>query len=110
MIRNMKVLVIAGARPNFMKVAPLIKAIRAHNEDKERSGSQIDYRLVHTDQHYDRKMSDIFFGELGVPMPDINLGVGSGSHAVQTASVMTRFEAVCQSEKPDWTVVVGDVN
>jgi UDP-N-acetylglucosamine 2-epimerase (non-hydrolysing) len=110
MIRKIKVLIIAGARPNFMKVAPLIKSIRAHNENKEKNVSWIDYRLVHTGQHYDEKMSDIFFCELGIPAPDINLGVGSGSHAVQTANVMTRFEVVCQSEKPDWIVVVGDVN
>jgi UDP-N-acetylglucosamine 2-epimerase (non-hydrolysing) len=65
---------------------------------------------VHTGQHYDEKMSDVFFGELGIPAPDINLGVGSGSHAVQTANVMTKFETVCEREKPDWIVVVGDVN
>ena len=70
----------------------------------------LDYRLVHTGQHYDEKMSDIFFGELGIPAPDINLGVGSGSHAVQTANVMAKFEPVCEQERPDWVVVVGDVN
>src|SRR4029077_2670110 len=66
--------------------------------------------LVHTGQHYDAKMSDIFFGELGIPAPDINLEVGSGSHAIQTASIMAKFEPVCEREKPDWVVVVGDVN
>ena len=65
---------------------------------------------MHTGQHYDEKMSEIFFGELGIPAPDINMGVGSGSHAVQTANVMTRFETVCEQERPDWIVVVGDVN
>ena len=66
--------------------------------------------MVHTGQHYDEKMSDVFFGELGIPAPDINLGVGSGSHAVQTANVMTKFEPICEQERPDWLVVVGDVN
>ena len=70
----------------------------------------IEARLLHTGQHYDEKMSEIFFGELGIPAPDINMGVGSGSHAVQTANVMTRFEMVCEQERPDWIVVVGDVN
>jgi len=110
MTQKIKVFVIAGARPNFMKVAPLIKSIRARNREMEQRGVEMDYRLVHTGQHYDLKMSDIFFGELGIPAPDINLGVGSGSHAVQTANLMTRFEPVCESESPDWIVVVGDVN
>jgi UDP-N-acetylglucosamine 2-epimerase (non-hydrolysing) len=110
MKRKIKVLITVGARPNFMKVAPLIKSIRARNRETEQGAVEIDHRLVHTGQHYDQKMSDIFFGELGISVPDINLGVGSGSHAVQTANVMTRFEAVCESERPDWIVVVGDVN
>ena len=110
MTRKIKMLVIAGARPNFMKVAPLIKSMRARNEQEQQSAGKIDYRLVHTGQHYDGQMSDIFFGELGIPHPDINLGVGSGSHAVQTAHVMMRFEPVCEVEKPHWIVVVGDVN
>jgi UDP-N-acetylglucosamine 2-epimerase (non-hydrolysing) len=110
MTHKVRVLVIAGARPNFMKVAPLIKSIRARNRETEQTAVEIDYRLVHTGQHYDEKMSDVFFSELGVPAPDVNLGVGSGSHAVQTATVMTRFEIVCEREKPDWIVVVGDVN
>jgi UDP-N-acetylglucosamine 2-epimerase (non-hydrolysing) len=105
----MKLIIIAGARPNFMKVAPLIKAIRSHNSITG-SDREIDYRLVHTGQHYDEKMSDIFFTELGIPAPDVNLGVGSGSHAVQTANIMLKFEPVCAQEKPDWIVVVGDVN
>jgi UDP-N-acetylglucosamine 2-epimerase (non-hydrolysing) len=110
MTQKIKVLVIAGARPNFMKVAPLIKSIRERNRELEQRGVELDYRLVHTGQHYDLKMSDIFFGELGIPAPDINLGVGSGSHAVQTANLMTRFETVCENESPHWIVVVGDVN
>ena len=76
----------------------------------ETSAPAIEARLLHTGQHYDEKMSEIFFGELGIPAPDINMGVGSGSHAVQTANVMTRFETVCEQERPDWIVVVGDVN
>jgi UDP-N-acetylglucosamine 2-epimerase (non-hydrolysing) len=107
-VSQLKLLVIAGARPNFMKVAPLIKAISAYNQSW--GEPSIEGRLVHTGQHYDAKMSDIFFGELGIPAPDINLGVGSGTHASQTASIMAKFEPVCEAEAPDWVVVVGDVN
>ena len=107
MSNKLKILIIAGARPNFMKVAPIIKHIR---QRPVTDGVEVEYRLVHTGQHYDEKMSDVFFGELGIPAPDINLGVGSGSHAVQTANVMTKFETVCEKEKPDWILVVGDVN
>jgi UDP-N-acetylglucosamine 2-epimerase (non-hydrolysing) len=110
MTRKIKLLIVAGARPNFMKVAPLIKSILARDGETEQSAVEVSYRLAHTGQHYDQKMSDVFFGELGIPEPDINLGVGSGSHAVQTANVMTRFESVCENERPDWIVVVGDVN
>jgi UDP-N-acetylglucosamine 2-epimerase (non-hydrolysing) len=110
MTRKLKLLIIAGARPNFMKVAPLIKCIRSYGADGKRNGVSLEYRLVHTGQHYDEKMSGVFFAELGIPAPDINLEAGSGSHAVQTASVMTRFEPVCVQEQPDWAVVVGDVN
>ncbi|MBV9489212.1 MAG: UDP-N-acetylglucosamine 2-epimerase (non-hydrolyzing) [Verrucomicrobia bacterium] len=110
MTRKTKIAIIAGARPNFMKVAPLIKCIRERNGKVEQHGTGAHYLLVHTGQHYDPKMSEVFFGELGIPAPDFHLGVGSGSHAVQTANVMTRFEAVCEGEKPDWIVVVGDVN
>lgn len=100
----MKLLVVAGARPNFMKIAPLLRAAR------EAGKSEFEYRLVHTGQHYDAQMSALFFQELGIPTPDVNLEVGSGSHARQTAEVMSRFEPVCEREKPDWVVVVGDVN
>jgi len=110
MSRRLKLLVIAGARPNFMKVAPLMKMISRHNSCKENGGPTIDAKLVHTGQHYDEAMSAVFFRELGIQPPDINLGVGSGSHAVQTARIMTGFEAVREQEKPDWVVVVGDVN
>ncbi len=107
-MKTLKMIIVAGARPNFMKVAPLIKRVAAHNA--ESGDSRFEARLVHTGQHYDEKMSEVFFRELGIPQPDINLGVGSGSQAVQTASVMTSFEPVCLKEKPDWVVVVGDVN
>jgi UDP-N-acetylglucosamine 2-epimerase (non-hydrolysing) len=110
MTHKIKVLVVAGARPNFMKVAPVIKCIRGRNQGMPNGAAEIDVRLVHTGQHYDRKMSEVFFGELGIAAPDINLGVGSGSHAVQTANVMTRFETACQTEEPEWILVVGDVN
>jgi UDP-N-acetylglucosamine 2-epimerase (non-hydrolysing) len=110
MRKQVKLLIIAGARPNFMKVAPLIKRIRSRAQEPQTNGTALEYRLVHTGQHYDEKMSGIFFQELGIPAPEINLEVGSGSHAVQTANVMTRFEPVCLEEEPDWVVVVGDVN
>ena len=93
---------ICGARPNFMKVAPLMQAC-------QRSG-RIAPILVHTGQHYDENMSNLFFRELGMPQPDLNLEVGSGSHARQTAEVMIRFEPVLREHNPDWLVVVGDVN
>ncbi|MFL6373910.1 MAG: non-hydrolyzing UDP-N-acetylglucosamine 2-epimerase [Pyrinomonadaceae bacterium] len=98
-----KVLLIAGARPNFMKIAPI------YAEMRRRSDTFLP-KIVHTGQHYDAAMSDAFFTDLGMPEPDIHLGVGSGSHAVQTARIMTAFEPVVLDEKPDWVVVVGDVN
>lgn len=107
MSQPLKLLIIAGARPNFMKVAPLIRAIRHRSAD---ASPAFEYRLVHTGQHYDAKMSDVFFRELDIPAPDYNLEAGSGSHAVQTAQVMLKFEPVLVAEKPDWVVVVGDVN
>ena len=105
----LKLLIVAGARPNFMKIAPLIRAIRVHN-NRVRVGRRVGYYLVHTGQHYDKKMSEIFFTELGIPAPHINLGVGSGTHAEQTARTMAEFEPVCLRKKPDWVIVVGDVN
>lgn len=91
-----------------MKVAPLIRAIR---EGRGAHGPvNMEYRLIHTGQHYDAQMSQVFFDELGIPSPDVSLNVGSGSHAAQTAAVMQRFEPVCLEYKPDWVVVVGDVN
>ncbi len=95
--------IIAGARPNFMKIAPIIRAFK---RDKE----SFDYQLIHTGQHYDNAMSDVFFDELGIPTPDYHLEVGSGSHAVQTANIMTRYETVCIEQNPDLVLVVGDVN
>lgn len=103
----MKLINIVGARPNFMKIAPIIEAIAAHN----RTGrAPIEHLLVHTGQHYDEKMSKLFFHDLGIPKPDIDLGVGSGSHAEQTAEIMKRFEKVCLKETPTHILVVGDVN
>lgn len=91
-----------------MKIAPFIRAIEKHNHKK--SAKQIEHLLVHTGQHYDIRMSDAFFADLGIPAPDINLGVGSGSHAEQVGKTMIKFEKVLRKEKPDWVVVVGDVN
>lgn len=96
---------IAGARPNFMKIAPIIEAIKA----AERRGGRLRYRLIHTGQHYDRAMSGSFFEELGIPDPDINLEVGSGTHAEQTAGIMVGYEKVLLKEKSDLCLVVGDV-
>jgi len=107
---KLRILLIAGARPNFMKIAPLVVAIQRHGEFRSPQQVELEYRLVHTGQHYDEKMSQIFFTELGIPAPEVNLEVGSGSHALQTANVMRAFEPVCLRYKPDWVVVVGDVN
>jgi UDP-N-acetylglucosamine 2-epimerase (non-hydrolysing) len=98
----MKVLLVAGARPNFMKVAPILAALR--------KDSRFEPLLVHTGQHYDAGMSDVFFQDLGMPEPDLHLGVGSGSHAEQTARVMTAVEPVLLERRPDLVMVVGDVN
>jgi len=98
----MKILNVVGARPNFMKIAPLMA------EYGRRQG--VEAVLVHTGQHYDQAMSRLFFSELGIPQPDVNLEVGSGSHAAQTAEIMKRFELVVLDTKPDVVVVVGDVN
>src|SRR4051812_8276062 len=92
---------VVGARPNFIKIAPLMAAY---------AETDLVPTLVHTGQHYDERMSDLFFRELGIPEPDINLGVGSGSHASQTAQIMTRFEEVLLEQKPKAVLVVGDVN
>jgi UDP-N-acetylglucosamine 2-epimerase (non-hydrolysing) len=109
-MKSLKVIVVAGARPNFMKVGPFMKRIASSNSAGKPDARAVDALLVHTGQHYDQNMSEVFFRELGIPQPDINLGVGSGSHAAQTAAIMTGFEALCGRERPDWVVVVGDVN
>ena len=99
----LKVINVVGARPNFMKVAPIVAAMK-------KRPSRFQPLVVHTGQHYDSAMSDSFFQDLDLPQPDKHLGVGSASHAAQTAAVMERFEPVVLSEKPDWVLVVGDVN
>jgi UDP-N-acetylglucosamine 2-epimerase (non-hydrolysing) len=97
-----KILHVVGARPNFMKLAPCVRAIAAHGGMTQ--------RIVHTGQHYDDAMSESFFRDLEIPPPDLNLEVGSASHAVQTARIMERFEPVVLEERPDWVLVYGDVN
>ncbi len=101
----MKIDLIAGARPNFMKIAPIIDAI--HKAQKE--GDKISYRLIHTGQHYDKNMSDSFFEQLGIPQPDVNLGAGGGSQAEQTAFIMIGYEKLLIAETTDLCLVVGDV-
>lgn len=98
----MHILHVVGARPNFMKAAPVIAALKQRGN--------VTQTLVHTGQHYDKNMSDVFFEQLGIPLPDANLEVGSGSHAQQTAEVMSRFEPVLLEKKPDLVLVYGDVN
>ena len=102
MTRQYTIDLIAAARPNFMKVAPLYHALRHESWAK--------VRLIHTGQHYDPNMSQAFFDDLGLPSPDEHLGVGSGTHARQTVGVMTAYEELCLERPPDWIVVVGDVN
>src|SRR3989338_3101578 len=97
-----KIVNVVGTRPNFIKVAPLVEEMGRHKEIKQ--------ILVHTGQHYDKSMSKTFFDNLGIPKPDINLGVGSASDATQTAKIMLKFEKVLMNEKPDLVIVVGDVN
>ncbi len=110
MSNRLKWLIIAGARPNFMKIAPLIKAIKQYNTNKKVDNPIIIPLLVHTGQHYDKEMSKVFFDELNIPKPDINLGIGSGGHGEQTGRIMIAFEKVVLEQKPDLVVVVGDVN
>jgi UDP-N-acetylglucosamine 2-epimerase (non-hydrolysing) len=98
-----RILHVVGARPNFMKIAPIMREMAKYPD-------QFEQMLVHTGQHYDANMSQVFFDELDLPRPDVNLEVGSGSHAVQTAEVMTRFEPVLLDFQPDWVFVPGDVN
>jgi len=104
---QLKMALVVGARPNFMKIAPLIKAIQQHNQSPKPGLAEISYILVHTGQHYDIEMSKSFFRDLGIPDPDINLEVGSSTHAVQTANIMMKFERICLERKPDWVLVFG---
>ena len=111
----MKIISVVGARPNFMKIAPFIRAIEKYNNNPELADTEpvterIRHLLVHTGQHYDDRMSKAFFEELNIPQADINLGIGSGTHAEQVGQTMIEFEKVLQKEKPDWVIVVGDVN
>jgi len=101
----MRITIVAGARPNFMKIAPIIRAIENHRE----AGKNIEYRLVHTGQHYDKKMSGDFFEQLGIPKPNANLEAGGGTQAEQTAAIMIRFEKELTEHRPDIVLVVGDV-
>jgi UDP-N-acetylglucosamine 2-epimerase (non-hydrolysing) len=93
---------VAGARPNFMKIAPIVRALQ--------SQATLTFKIIHTGQHYDREMNDVFFEELGIPQPDIFMGAGGGSHAQQTAKIMVAFEELCVAERPAAVLVVGDVN
>ncbi len=93
---------VAGARPNFMKIAPIVRALR-------RDG-RLDFRIIHTGQHHDREMNDVFFEELGIPQPDVRLGCGGGSHAEQTGKIMAAYEKLCADALPAAVLVVGDVN
>jgi UDP-N-acetylglucosamine 2-epimerase (non-hydrolysing) len=104
----MKIILVVGARPNFMKIAPLIRRLSIGGAGQ--SVKALSWKLIHTGQHYDYNMSRVFFDEFEIPEPDYFLNVGSGSHAEQTARVMVEFEKVCLDEKPDITVVVGDAN
>jgi UDP-GlcNAc3NAcA epimerase len=104
----MKIASIVGARPQFIKLAPLVRAIRTR--PRLRSRLKIEHVIIHTGQHYDDRMNKIFFKELGLPDPDYNLGVGSGSHGWQTGEIMKKAEKVLQRERPDWAIVYGDTN
>jgi len=95
--------IVAGARPNFMKIAPIVRTLR-------KQGGDLGFAIIHTGQHYDREMNDVFFEELGIPQPDICMGAGSGSHAQQTAKIMLAFEEFCEARHPALVLVVGDVN
>lgn len=102
MDRQFKIMNVVGARPNFPKIAPIIRELKKHSE--------IDSMLVHSGQHYDENMNDIFFRQMGIPAPDVNLEVGSASHANQTAEILRRIEATLLNYQPDLVLVVGDVN
>lgn len=97
-----RIYLIAGARPNFMKIAPIVRALQASDD--------LAFKIIHTGQHYDRDMNEVFFEELGIPEPDVFMAAGGGTHAQQTAKIMVAFEEFCQNERPDAVLVVGDVN
>ncbi len=99
-MRPLKIVTVLGARPQFVKAAPMSRALRTHHREI----------LIHTGQHYDSNMSDVFFDELGIPKPDLHLGAGGGSHAEQTAKMLTGIEKVLLDEKPDWLLIYGDTN
>jgi UDP-N-acetylglucosamine 2-epimerase (non-hydrolysing) len=103
----MKVISVVGARPNFMKIAPFIHKVKKYNKEHI---NNIEHLLVHTGQHYDDRMSKAFFEALNIPEADVNLGIGSGTHAEQVGKTMIEFEKVLQAERPDWVIVLGDVN
>lgn len=118
-MNRIRIMSVVGARPNFMKIAPFVHAIEAYNQAQSTSNLQpptsnpkrlIEHFLVHTGQHYDKAMSESFFESLNIPHPDVDLGIGSGSHAEQVGRTMIEFEKVLLEWKPDWVVVVGDVN
>jgi len=114
-MKTIKIMSVVGARPNFMKIAPFVHAIEAHNRKPQTANCQpsapeIAHFLVHTGQHYDKAMSESFFESLNIPHPDVDLGIGSGSHAEQVGRTMIEFEKVLLAHRPDWVVVVGDVN
>jgi UDP-N-acetylglucosamine 2-epimerase (non-hydrolysing) len=98
----MQIYLVAGARPNFMKIAPIVRALQAQDV--------LTYKIIHTGQHYDREMNDVFFEELGIPQPDVFMAAGGGSHSQQTGKIMVAFEELCVAERPAAVLVVGDVN
>ena len=106
MLKDLKITIVAGARPNFMKIAPIIREINNINKSKPK----ISYLLVHTGQHYDSNMSDTFFKQLQIPVPDVNLGCGGGTQTEMTSKIMISFEKFLLKNKTDLVLVVGDVN
>src|SRR3972149_8679740 len=108
--RKLKIINVVGARPNFMKIAPILRAIHQHNSSPLAKEVCIESLLVHTGQHYDYEMSKVFFKDLDLPEPEIYLEIGSGTHGEQTGKVIIEFEKVLFKEKPDLVIVVGDVN
>src|SRR5437764_13656652 len=98
----MLIYLVAGPRPNFMKIAPIVRALQAQQS--------LSYKIIHPGQHYDREMNDVFFEELGIPQPDVFMAAGGGTHAEQTAKIMLGFEELCTQARPDAVLVVGDVN